>query len=81
MASSPTRQRVDLNAVGVRRCVSQKVGYGTYDDALTACERMMDAGKVKPGCHMTPYECDECSEWHVGNKVIVTVPRSQRAQV
>jgi hypothetical protein len=42
---------------------------------LDAAEAMMLAGKVKRGCHITPYTCDACGEWHVGNKVIVPVSR------
>lgn len=78
MASSPTRQRVDLRSSGFRRCDSQKVGYDTYEAALAAAELMMAAGKVKPGCHITPYECEDCDEWHLGNKVIVVLSRSRR---
>jgi len=71
MASTPTRQRVRLIAGGFRKCESEKIGYATKEEALRAAERMMDAGKVKPGCHITPYPCDRCSEWHVSNRRIV----------
>jgi len=71
MASHPTRQRVDLRALGFRRCTSQKVGYRTYDEALDAAELMMQRGRVRAGCHITPYQCDRCHEWHVANRVIV----------
>ena len=70
MASSPTRLSVPLDS-DFRRCESQKIGFGSYDSALDAAERMMDAGRVDPGCHITPYLCDRCSEWHVANRVIV----------
>lgn len=76
MASTATRQRVDLRAGSFRRCASQKIGYSTYEEALYAAERMMDAGKVHPGCHITPYECADCGEWHVANRVIVPLPRA-----
>lgn len=76
VASSPTRQHIDLRDLGgaVRRCSTQKIGYRTRDDALTAAERMMEAGKVRPGCHMTPYVCEECGEFHVANRIIVFLP-------
>lgn len=75
MASSPTRQRIKVGAPGFRRCPSQKVGFPHYDAALDAAELMMAQGKVNPGCHIVPYECDECAEWHVGNRVIVNIGR------
>jgi len=71
MASQKTRQRVDQRAIGFRRCTTQKVGYRTHDEALDAAELMMQKGLVRPGCHITPYQCDKCSEWHVANRVIV----------
>lgn len=77
MASSPTRQHVSLRAVGFRKCLSQKAGFSTYDEALTAAERMMALGKVKPGCHITPYDCPDCGEWHVANRVIVPLSRTE----
>lgn len=75
MASRPTRQKVNLRDLGVRRCASQKVGFSTYEDALQAAEKMMLAGKVDPGCHLTPYACEECPEWHVANRIIVWTGR------
>lgn len=80
MASSPTRQRISVASFGFRRCESQKVGFSTYDEALTVAERMMDANKVKPGCHITPYVCDRCGEYHVANCIIVPMGR-RRVQV
>lgn len=71
MASSPTRQRINIASSEFRRCESQKVGFATYDAALFAAERMMEANKVKPCCHITPYLCDRCGEFHVANRVIV----------
>lgn len=70
MASSPTRQHLDLVRV-TRRCESQKVCFLDYAEAHTAAERLMDLGKVLPGCHISPYECDRCSYWHVANKKVV----------
>lgn len=75
MASTPTRKRVSVRDFAFRRCGSYKVGYGSFEAAMTAADLMMLADRVDPGCHMTPYECDECGEWHVGNKrVVQTVP-------
>ena len=71
MASSPTRQRVRLIAGGFRRCESEKIGYATKEEALKAAELMMLAGKVQRGCHVTPYHCDRCPDWHVANRRIV----------
>lgn len=76
MASSPTRLHVD--PVHACRCPSQKVGYPTKDEALTQAEVQMERGAVNPGCHITPYPCDECGEWHVANRVIVPVGRRWR---
>lgn len=38
----------------------------------------MQHGRVNPGCHITPYQCDECREWHLANRVIVPLPKSKR---
>lgn len=73
MASSPTRRRVPPTVA--TKCESQKIGYATRADALDAAEHTMDAGRVKPGCHIMPYLCDRCGEWHVANQIIVPIPR------
>lgn len=70
----PRHKRVNLRSKHLRRCVSFKIGYATKDDALTAAERMMDEGKVRPGCHITPYFCPLCHEWHVANRQIIVPP-------
>lgn len=70
MASRATRQHLNLNRVG-RRCLSQKVCYGTYTDAQTGAEQVMALGHVNVGCHLTPYLCDECDRWHIWNRPIV----------
>lgn len=75
MASHPTRLHVSTRGSGFRKCISQKVGYLDYAGALDAAELMMELGKVNPGCHITPYPCEDCGEWHVANKVIVQVYR------
>ena len=69
MASSPSRLRV--NQRRLRRCETQKVGYQTYTEALDVAERMMALGHVEVGCHIVPYRCDACQEWHVGNHRLV----------
>jgi hypothetical protein len=71
MASTPTRAHLDPERV--RRCVSQKVGYYNYAEALNAAELMMLKGICLEGCHITPYACELCNEWHVYNRVIVRV--------
>ena len=78
MASRPTRGRVKLTTGYFRKCESQKVGYVTYTEAWDAAERSMEKGLVKAGCHLTPYECDQCDEWHIANRVIVPLQRGRR---
>lgn len=73
MASSPTRQHIRAQDPGFRKCTSMKVGYPSRAVAFDAAELMMLRGLVNPGCHITPYECAECGEWHVANRVIVPV--------
>lgn len=70
MSSQPTRLRVHQRMAGYRKCESQKVGFATYEAALTAAEMMMLSGRVNRGCHMTPYQCQRCDEWHVCNRRI-----------
>ena len=77
MASYATRFHVDPRSSWFRRCETQKVGYPTYEAALDIAERMMDVGKVRPGCHITPYLCDACGEYHVANRVIVFTGNEQ----
>lgn len=74
MASSPTRQHAKVEAIKKRRtgrCESAKVTYDSKAEALDAAEVMMDRGFVAPGCHLTPYACERCGHWHVGNRRIV----------
>lgn len=71
MASRRTRLKVNL--LRARRCLTQKVGWATYPEALDAAELMMEVGHVKPGCHITPYACAQCGAWHVRNRMIVAV--------
>ena len=78
MASRPTRHTVDLRGLDMVKCDSMKVGFPTYDAALTAAERLMELGRVKPGCHITPYECDRCGEWHVYNRIVIWLGKNQR---
>jgi hypothetical protein len=35
----------------------------------------MMAGRVDPGCHITPYLCDDCRRWHTRNRRIVFTER------
>jgi len=71
MASRPTRQHLNVAVERTRKCVTLKIGHPTRAEALDACEAMMDAGRVEPGCHLTPYACDDCGEWHIRNRRIV----------
>lgn len=70
MASSPTRGTLP-NPDERSRCPSYKASYQTYEEALDEAERLMELGRVSPGCHITPYQCDECGHWHNGNRVII----------
>jgi hypothetical protein len=71
MASSKTRRHID--PARVRQCTSEKVAYPNYERALDAAELVMLKGMVRPGCHIIPYRCPLCGEWHVANKQIVPV--------
>lgn len=74
MASNPTRKRIRAGSDEFERlvrCTSQKVSARSYGEALSMAERMMNRGAVNPGCHITPYLCEECGEFHVWNKPIV----------
>lgn len=73
MASRATRLHINLRQQLPIKCDSRKVGLPTKDAALNLAERLMDQGKVDPGCHITPYLCDRCGEWHVTNRRIVFV--------
>ena len=77
MASRPTRQRLNPAQIE-RRCVTQKVAFGSAEEAWTASERMMEANRVKPGCHIVPYVCLTCGAWHLANKVIVPLGRRRK---
>ena len=71
MASRPTRASIDI--LRARRCESQKVGWLSRSAALDAADLMMAHGHVEPGCHITPYRCELCDQWHVFNRRIVDV--------
>lgn len=74
MASSPTRLSLDVEH-RFRICTGTgKLCAPTKAHALDVAEAMMERGDVKPGCHITPYPCEVCGEWHVCNRVIVVVP-------
>lgn len=51
-----------------------KLGYVGKADALDAAERVMEQGRVSPGCHITPYLCTLCGDWHLYNRRIVPHP-------
>lgn len=73
MASRPTRLKIDVEDFA-RTCATHKVAFPSYAAALDGAERAMENGHVTPGCHITPYECQECGRWHVRNRVIVPLP-------
>lgn len=74
MASTATRQRRPFPPPG-RWCESWKVSYANREAALDGAERGMEVGAVSPGCHLTPYACEDCGRWHVANRRIVPVRR------
>ena len=73
MASRPSRLRVNLRYLR-RRCESQKVCFDSRAEALDGAESAMEAGRVKPGCHLMPYLCERCAAWHLKNERIVFRP-------
>ena len=60
------------------RCESQKIGYASKEAALGGAEASMLKGLVQPGCHLTPYLCVQCDEWHLFNRRIVRVSGVER---
>lgn len=74
MASTPTRMHIDVAHRWLERCVTNKRGFPTKAIALDVAEQMMSDDQVQPGCHITPYPCKVCGEWHVTNRVIVVKP-------
>ena len=79
MASTPTRKHLSIPRMH-GKCVTFKMGYASREDALDGCERSMDQGLVSPGCHLMPYACDQCGEWHIRNVRIVQVPPENLSQ-
>ncbi len=73
MASRATRLKVRPDRLDVK-CVTLKIGHATRALALDAAEAGMLAGAVQTGCHLMPYACDRCGQWHVRNERIVFVP-------
>lgn len=78
MASRPTRFRVPIAKARFSQCSSRKINYQTKREALDAAEVVMEAGRVSPGCHIMPYICDECGDWHLTQRVIVRHPHGPR---
>jgi hypothetical protein len=71
MASYPTRHHMRGDQVARKCATTLKIGYADRAAALDACEATMRAGRVEPGCHVMPYRCDDCGEWHTRNQRIV----------
>lgn len=65
------RTRLRLRPERATKCPSFKCGYATRDEALRAAEMAMLNGLVDPGCHITPYLCERCGEYHNANRRIV----------
>lgn len=74
VASSPTRLTLDPD--DACKCESRKMGFDTAEAAHSIVEKMMEQGHVERGCHLTPYECRDCGEWHIYNRVVVQLSRS-----
>lgn len=73
MATTATRRHWHPERERFSRCTSRKVGYASYREAFDAADLLMEGGMVMPGCHITPYRCSECGQWHVYNRRIVKV--------
>jgi hypothetical protein len=74
MASRRTRLKIrNLEKGNVSRCPTLKMCFKSKADAFDEAERMMEQGRVKPGCHITPYLCVDCHWWHVANRSIIHV--------
>lgn len=52
-----------------------KVGFDTEEESRRVMKAML-ARDVRPGLSLDAYLCDECDQWHVGNK-----PASKRDRV
>lgn len=85
MASRPSRSRWTGEKANVQifdRCLSGKYCFRTRAEAIDGAERLMDLGKVNPGCHLKPYlhaQPEGCGYWHVGNEYIVFQPETTDA--
>ena len=71
MASSATRKHLRTDRDHLAHCSSLKQAWRREADAFDAAEHFMTDGLVMPGCHITPYRCRECGDWHVYNRRIV----------
>jgi hypothetical protein len=65
------RQWIDLQRVSRQPCTRR--GYRSRDQALDAADAWMARGEVTPGCHLTPYRCRGCRQWHLYQRRIVRV--------
>lgn len=72
-----TRKRINVAKDYFSRCRTLKIGYPTKGEAFDVAESMMEVGRVNPGCHITAYLCKECQQWHVWNRPIFGVRRSE----
>lgn len=70
----PTRLKITSRMLGTTaypRCTSGKAGYRDRAAALDQAEALMAQGTVQPRCHLTPYRCDRCGEWHLYNRRVI----------
>lgn len=73
MASSATRKHLRTDRERLTHCASLKQAFRSHAEAFDAAEVFMSDGCVEPGCHITPYHCTVCGDWHVYNRRIVRV--------
>lgn len=69
MASSATRKRLRVDR-DLSKCESRKLGLKSKRDAIDHAESLMEKGFVNAGCHLTPYKCEICGDWHIFNRKI-----------
>jgi hypothetical protein len=70
VASRATRLSIDPVKTLLSKCDSKKIGYRTFCEALDQAEAFMRLGRVHVGCHLTPYRCAACGDYHLFNRKI-----------
>jgi len=74
VATKSTRLRINVDKVLLSRCDSRKAGFATHREALDHAECLMELGRVFPGCHLSPYLCQDCGQFHIHNRRIIFPP-------